>query len=146
MHLFCSNLWEVGNVPSGGFTAIGKHVQPTVETSQAKRRKKRKCRGRRRSGFKEQVSWTHKDKNYISEKSVLTCMIGTYTADNPRSQPKDISSITGQSLHKDKMFLSNFCNVLDTNRFFLKTEVMSGFLLHLFYFSLNKHIYCGGFK
>lgn len=59
-------------------------------------------------------------------------MIGTYRADNPRSQPKDISSITGQSLHKDKMFLSNFCNVLDTNRFFLKTEVMSGLLLHLF--------------
>lgn len=59
-------------------------------------------------------------------------MIGTYTADNPGSQPKDISSTTGHSLHKDKMFLSNFCNVLDTNRFFLKTEVMSGFLLHLF--------------
>lgn len=62
-------------------------------------------------------------------------MIGTYTADNPRSQPKDISSITGQSLHKDKMFLSNFCNALDTNScvfFFLKTEVMSGFLFHLF--------------
>lgn len=59
-------------------------------------------------------------------------MIGTYTADNLRSQPKDISNITGQSLHKDRMFLSNFCNILDTNRFFLKTEVMSGFLFHLF--------------
>lgn len=71
-------------------------------------------------------------KTTFPKKSVLTCMIVTYTADNPGSQPKDISSITGQSLHKDKMFLSNFCNVLDTNRFFLKTEVMSGFLLHLF--------------
>lgn len=128
-HLSGCNLWELGNVPSGGFTAFEVHVQPTME---ARRRKKGKCRGRRRSGFKEQVSWTHTDKNYISKSSILTCMIGTYTADNPGSQPKDISSITGQSLHKDKTFLSNFCTVLDTNRFFLKTEVMSGFSLHLF--------------
>lgn len=78
-------------MPSGGFTAIGKHVQPTVEATQAKRRKKRK----ENAGEGEDLASRNKCHELTQIKlhfktSVLTGMISTYTAGNPRSQPKDI--------------------------------------------------------